>query len=237
MASSSYKMLVFGGNGSLGQAIVTAANSRNWSVVSTSRRAASPPAHGCKIQVEPFAQHPRLEALQRFGPYSAVCWAQGANLNDNVYGFDIDQHLELYKANTLFVLTTLNYLLRFDLLTKPAKMCIVSSIWQCVARQDKLSYSMTKAALQGLVLSASTDMAVDGHLLNAVLPGAVDTPMTRTHLAPEQIAKVSSATKFNRLATLEDISSIVMYLCSPENTGITGQFVTADLGFSRVHLL
>jgi len=69
------------------------------------------------------------------------------------------------------------------------------------------------------------------------LPGALDTPMTHQNLAPEQLKKIIDATKFNRLATLEDVTNMVYFLCSPENTGITGQFISADLGFSHVRIV
>ena len=158
-------------------------------------------------------------------------------MNDSVYRCDPEKHLEIYKANCHYIVETLQFLLESELLVSPARLCVISSIWQTVARQEKLSYTMSKAALQGLVLSASIDLAGDGHLINAVLPGALDTPMTRENLRPEQISKLLSSTKFNRLPSLHDVTSLVMFLCSTENTGITGQFVAADLGFSRVHLL
>jgi NAD(P)-dependent dehydrogenase (short-subunit alcohol dehydrogenase family) len=128
-------------------------------------------------------------------------------------------------------------LLRHNLLERPAKLCVISSIWQNLARQNKLSYCMTKAALQGLVLSASADLALDGHLINAVLPGALDTPMTRHNLDTAQLNTLTSATRFQRLPALGDVTSLVLFLCSTENTGITGQFIAADLGFSNVRLL
>ncbi len=96
---------------------------------------------------------------------------------------------------------------------------------------------MTKAALQGLVLSAAADMGADGHMMNAVLPGALETPMTRKNLTAAQVDGLAAATQFGRLASLEDVASVVMYLCSRENTGITGQFIGADLGFSSVRIV
>jgi 3-oxoacyl-[acyl-carrier protein] reductase len=143
----------------------------------------------------------------------------------------------MYKANCLYILATLRILLEIDALLSPARLCVISSIWQNISRQDKLSYSMTKAALQGLVLSASADLATHGHLINAVLPGALDTPMTITNLTRQQVEKISTATRFNRLSKIEDVVSLVLFLCSAENTGITGQFIAVDLGFSHVHLL
>lgn len=96
---------------------------------------------------------------------------------------------------------------------------------------------MTKAALQGLVLSAAADLGKDGYLINAILPGALDTPMTRKNLAPEQLERLQSATLFNRLPTLADVGSLAYFLCSEGNTSITGQFIATDLGFSHVRIL
>ena|SRR5437667_3257356 len=235
-SDSKYRLLIFGSTGAIGSESVTAALRRNWDVVAAGRKVRSVAGVTC-VRVDPFGDGCGEESLATNGPYDAVCWAQGANFNDNVFNFDLNQHLDLYKANCLFVLVTLKILLTRDLLTRPARLCVVSSIWQILARQDKLSYCMTKSALQGLVSSASTDLAAEGHLLNAVLPGALDTPMTRSLLNPEQISRLEAATKFCRLPRIQDATSLIMFLCSSENTGITGQFIAADLGMSRVHLL
>lgn len=234
---ASGKFLVFGASGAIGSAVVAAGVARGWDVVAATR-ALKPAQEGIRwIQVDPLAQDSSPELLAANGPYSAVCWAQGANTNDSVYDVDLTSHTELYKANCLYILATLKILLERNILEAPARFCVVSSIWQKMARQNKLSYCMTKAALQGLVLSAATDLAADGHLINAVLPGALDTPMTRQNLNEAQINGLSSATLFHRLPALGDVSSLVVFLCSPENTGITGQFIAADLGFSNVRLL
>ena len=116
----------------------------------------------------------------------------------------------------------------------PAKFCVLSSIWQTIAKQNKLSYSVTKSALRGLVLSAANDMAREGHLINAILPGVIDTPMTRENLSHSQISEVKNATQFGRLTSLEDVSNTIYFYCSEQNTGITGNFITADLGFTNV---
>ena len=81
------------------------------------------------------------------------------------------------------------------------------------------------------------ESAKDGILINAILPGALDTPMTRENVAQEQLQKLSSATHFNKLATTEDVANLAYFLCSSQNTGITGQFIATDLGFSHVRLL
>ena len=235
---SAHRLLIFGASGAIGKAITSDAAARGWSVTATARKhPANVPAGVKAVAFDPFTTEYASSELAQAGPFDAVCWSQGANANDSIRDLDMEKHMELYRANCLFILSTLQSLLHAGQLATPAKLVVISSIWQNVARQAKLSYCMSKAALQGLVLSLSADLAADGHLVNAVLPGALETPMTRRNLSAEQIGKLTSATLFGRLPALQDVSSAVLYLCSPENTGITGQFITADLGFSRVRIL
>jgi NAD(P)-dependent dehydrogenase (short-subunit alcohol dehydrogenase family) len=230
MRAAGEHLLIFGGTGAIGTAIGDYAEERGWLVTGVSRR-------GAGLNYDPFDEDCSFAPIAERAPFTAVCWAQGANTTDSIYDVNLDTHMELYRANCLYVVATLQKLLGNRLLSKPARLCVISSIWQNLARQTKLSYCMSKAALEGLVLSASTDLAGEGHLFNAVLPGALETPMTRKNLSPEQISRLTGATRFERLPGLEDVASAVFYLCSTANTGITGQFIAADLGFSRVRIV
>jgi 3-oxoacyl-[acyl-carrier protein] reductase len=231
-------LLVFGASGAIGTAICSGALARGWRVTGVAREMTNVALDGLiAISLDPFEPEFSLQSLHPNAPFTAVCWAQGANLSDSVYDVEPEAHLELYRANVLYIVVTLKALLEHRLLEKPARLCVISSIWQNLARQSKLSYCVTKAALQGLVLSASADLAADGHLINAVLPGALDTPMTRRNLTSEQVERLTGATGFARLPELEDVTSLVCYLCSAANTGITGQFIEADLGFSHVRIV
>lgn len=233
-----HHLLVFGASGAIGNAVCNAAVQRGWRVTGVARQWRKTPATGiATVSLDPFAAGFDGSELAGVAPYDSVCWAQGANRNDSVYDVELDHHLELYQANVVYILATLKLLINGKLLSSASRLCVISSIWQNLARQSKLSYCISKAALQGLILSASADLAKDGHLINAVLPGALDTPMTRRNLQPEQIERLSEAVGFGRLPALEDVASVVCYLCSPENTGITGQFIAADLGFSHVRIV
>ena len=235
MKSNAQHLLVFGATGAIGYAIAEAALARGWEVTGASRSIAEGWLAGAEaLAVDPLSGK---FSLRSETAYTAVCWAQGANCNDSAYDLDLPRHRALYAANVEYILITLQALLAGSLLAPASRLCVISSIWQNLARQNKLSYCVTKAALQGLVLSASADLARDGHLVNAVLPGALETPMTRRNLSAAQIEGIASATGFNRLTSLGDVASAVLSLCSPENTGLTGQFVTADLGFSHVRIV
>ncbi len=231
------RALVFGATGAIGTSISSKFENDSWEVIRVCRNLPKP-SENFFVVFNPFVnEKAQTIDLTSVGKFDAVCWAQGKNATDNVYDVDIEENLELYQANCLYILASLKFLLSEQLLGPNARLCIISSIWQNIARQNKLSYCMTKAALQGLVQSASIDLAKEGVMINAILPGALETPMTRQNLAADQLEKLSNGTFFNRLASLEDVSNLAVFLCSDKNTGITGQFIAADLGFSYARLL
>jgi 3-oxoacyl-[acyl-carrier protein] reductase len=238
MPMSPERLLLFGASGAIGGAILERATAKGWEITGVSRHKPHTLSGATNwIETDPLEPGFDASVFSARAPYSSVCWAQGANHNDSVHDVNFDRHLDIYKANCGYILVTLKALLQADLLARSSRLCIISSIWQNLARQSKLSYCMSKAALQGLVLSASVDLAEEGHLINAVLPGALDTPMTRQNLSPAQIEKLSSSTGFDSLPQLQDVASLVTFLCSAENTGITGQFIAADLGYSHARIV
>ncbi len=236
MAAKPHRLLLFGGTGAIGAAIAQQVATQDWRVTIVARRPVDAAGYICWNPLDAGDTTGR-ETLAAAGPFDAVCWSQGQNRNDSVYDVDVSALASMFEANVSYVVASLHHLLGSSLLSQPARLVIISSIWQKLARQNKLSYSVTKSALQGLVLSAANDLGRDGHLINAVLPGVIDTPMTRRNLSPEQVARVADATQFGRLPQLGDVARTVMFLCSPENTGTTGQFIEVDLGYSRVRYI
>ena len=236
--TSRWRLLLFGASGAVGQAVAEVAGAKGWSVTGVSRSPRPDTVDRSWVHYDPTGEGTSSSGFAAHGPFDAVCWAQGANRQDSVQDFDAAAGADLYEANCLYVARSLNELLAAKLLSPAgARLCVVSSIWQERARQTKLSYSMTKAALGGLVRSASVDLAADGHLINAVLPGVLDTPMTHAAMRPEQVQGVMKATPFNAIPTPDGIARLVGFLCSDQNTVLTGQSITADLGFSNVRLV
>ena len=228
--------VVFGASGSIGQAICAHFRAQEYFVIGVGR-AESAEHFIIKWDGGTKAFSDSMRSLLGSAKVDAVVWAQGMNFNDDVDTFDLSEHLKMYEANVTYILSTLRALTDFSLLQEDARLCVISSIWQNIARQKKLSYCITKSALQGLVQSLSIDLGKQGKLINAVLPGALDTVMTRANLSQEQISRLESITPLGSLPNLADVTSLVAYLCSPENTGITGQFIAADRGFSNARIL
>jgi NAD(P)-dependent dehydrogenase (short-subunit alcohol dehydrogenase family) len=222
---------MFGASGQIGAACRDRLQEDGYEVLATSRK--GDPERAI-VSYDPAVEP---GALPGSGRFEAIVWAQGANLNDSVVDFDADRHRALYEANALFVASSLHALLKADRIADGARLCVISSVWQRVGRTNKLSYMMTKAAVQGLVMSVALDLADRGIVINAVLPGALDTPMTRQNLTGEQIERLANMTPFARLPAMNDVASLVSFLCSSANTSITGQFVAVDLGFEHARLV
>lgn len=216
--------LVIGGFGALGSAVSSQLVIDGFTVLRSSRsvRQEAPDA-------VVFADDIDTDALPVL---DAVVWAHGINVNDSAAAFIDDDLDRLLHVNVTVIARGLRDLLAAGRLAAGARVVVLSSIWQDIARSDKYSYTISKAAVGGLVRAAAMDLAPRGILVNAVLPGVVDTPMTRSMLSAEQIERVESATPAGRIVGPDDVANVVGYLASRRNTAVTGQSLTVDLGFS-----
>lgn len=108
----------------------------------------------------------------------------------------------------------------------------ISSIFSLVTRENRSAYSATKAGLNGLTRTAAVELAPHGILVNAVCPGYVETELTFVNNSPEQLAAITATIPLQRLAQPHEIAKLVSFLCSEENTYLTGQTLVIDGGFT-----
>jgi 3-oxoacyl-[acyl-carrier protein] reductase len=221
--------LVVGGFGALGAAIAAQLEGGGARVLRTSRKTHAGIPDTIALDDD--------DVLGGLPMLQAVVWAQGVNVNDRADTHESEDLSRMFEVNVALIARQLRALSAAKRLAPGARLVVLSSIWEGVARPGKFSYTVSKAAVGGLVRAAAMDLAPQGVLVNAVLPGVVDTPMTRTMLSVEQIEQVESATGFGRMVVPEDVASLVGYLCSPHNTGVTGQSIVVDLGFSLGRLV
>lgn len=163
--------------------------------------------------------------------FEVIIWAQGLNYSDKISNFNYQNLTELLNSNVIFIASCINELSNQKKIKNGARLLIVSSIWQLESRKNKFSYTVSKSALQGLIKSSAIDLGEENILINAVLPGVVDSPMTRKNLSSEQIDEVIKQTALNRLPTPEDVANTASFLVSARNKSITGQSIVIDGGF------
>lgn len=100
---------------------------------------------------------------------------------------------------------------------------------------NRFAYGTTKAAVIGLTKAVAADYVKQGLRCNALCPGTVDTPSLRGRIAaaadPVQAEKDFIARQpMGRLATVDDITPLVVFLLSDASRFITGQAMLVDGG-------
>ena len=217
-------ILIFGGTGSLGSEAVENLRSKGNQVLVATRQKS---AMG-QIQVtDSFSELENIDFK-----IDAVAWFQGANISDSLS--TASEFAEIFETNINFVIKSLGTLINSNLLAKPARLLIVSSIWQRLSRKNKFSYSVSKSAISGIVKSVTADYGSKGITINAILPGVVKNEMTLKNLSGEQIEKIESATPLGKLVTPHEVATIASWLLSTESSGIAGQSITIDNGWSDI---
>lgn len=108
----------------------------------------------------------------------------------------------------------------------------VSSVFSLVTKEKRAAYSAVKSGLNGLTRTVAVEFGPKGILANAVCPGYVETEMTRQNNTQADVQRLAATIPLRRLAQPNEIARFVAFLCSDENTYITGQTLVIDGGFS-----
>ena len=98
--------------------------------------------------------------------------------------------------------------------------------------KPEVAYDTSKGAVRQMTISMAAELAPHGINVNAVAPGTTQTEMTRSSLDTEdglawQLARIP----MGRVGKPDDIASVVLFLCSPEASYITGHTLVADGGW------
>jgi 3-oxoacyl-[acyl-carrier protein] reductase len=106
----------------------------------------------------------------------------------------------------------------------------ISSIGGKLMGARTAAYAASKAAVQALTSAMAQEIGAHGIRVNAVCPGIVRTTRLDDQ-TPDQWAQIIAArVPMRRAGEVEEIASIVVYLCSEHGAWITGQAWNIDGG-------
>lgn len=119
----------------------------------------------------------------------------------------------------------------------------IASINGLVGFAGKAGYNTAKHGVIGLTKVAALETATDGITVNAICPGYVDTELVRNqfedlaktrNVAVEQVLEqvLYPLVPQKRLIEVNEIASLVGYLCSDAAKGMTGQAIVLDGGYT-----
>ncbi len=102
-----------------------------------------------------------------------------------------------------------------------------------VGSPKRTVYCMTKHAVEGLTKAMAVELAPHGIRVNTVAPTFVETPLTKPMLDdPEFREFVLGMIPMQKLASLDDVVSAVLYLVSPGAGIVTGLSLKVDGGWT-----
>ncbi|MFO7835751.1 MAG: SDR family NAD(P)-dependent oxidoreductase [Candidatus Thorarchaeota archaeon] len=101
-----------------------------------------------------------------------------------------------------------------------------------VGYRDLAHYSASKAGVLGFTRAAALELAPNKIRVNAIAPGAIQTPTVDKTLTKELREKTIASIPWQRMGTPEDIANVVAFLASDESEYITGQLLIVDGGLT-----
>jgi NAD(P)-dependent dehydrogenase (short-subunit alcohol dehydrogenase family) len=96
------------------------------------------------------------------------------------------------------------------------------------------AYSASKHGVLGITRNAAIDYARDGIRINAICPGAIDTPMLRAAIERRQRDPQDVADRLSllgRFGTPEEIAKAALWLCSDDASFTVGHALAVDGGY------
>jgi NAD(P)-dependent dehydrogenase (short-subunit alcohol dehydrogenase family) len=109
-----------------------------------------------------------------------------------------------------------------------------SSIGGLIGIPGRAAYHASKHGVLGLTKSAALEYASRGIRINAVCPGAIETPMVAGMLAkePDTMKDILKEQPIGRLGRPEEIAAAVLWLCSPGASFVIGHPLSVDGGYT-----
>jgi NAD(P)-dependent dehydrogenase (short-subunit alcohol dehydrogenase family) len=105
----------------------------------------------------------------------------------------------------------------------------VASLNAHVPMHAGAAYASAKAGVEMLTRNAALELAECGIRVNAVLPGLVQTPLTRRHFDnPDALAAFNARTPLGRPAQPEEIAAPLLFLASAEASYVSGASLLVD---------
>ena len=239
-------VLITGAAGGVGRATVKLFAENHWRVIGVDRQAFGDgfPADGLFIQAD-IADPANIEMIYaRTSTFtttlSAVVNNAAMQITKPLLETSVEEWDRVIASNLRSVF--LGAKLAHPLLKASGAGAIVnvSSVHAVATSANIAAYAASKGGLLALTRAMAIEFAADAIRVNAILPGAVDTPMLRAGLnrnhagggsMPERLENLARRTVNGRIGQPEEIAHAIYFLADHvQSSFITGQALIADGG-------
>ena len=201
-----------------------------------SRELGGAPTFGADLTVEAEVDDLFTRAREALGSVD-VCAAvagQWPSGDVPVWELPLERWEQTLRTNLTATFLTARAFLRELERNGGGSLVMISSTAGVFGEAGHADYAAAKSAIAyGLLLSLKNEVvrAAPSARVNVVCPGWTASPMTRGHVEPEQVARITRTMALRKVAQADDVAAQVVVLASDVLSGhVTGQVVTVAGG-------
>ena len=239
-------VLITGAGGGIGRAAVHHFAANNWRVIGVDRNEFGKdfPQDGCFIQADISNPESTEQIFREARAFNSTLHALVNNAAVQVAKPLVETTVEEWDA---VMASNLRSVFLFVKLAHPLMKAAgggaivnVSSVHAIQTSANIAAYAASKGGLLALTRAMAIEFAPDNIRVNAILPGAVDTPMLRAGLdrghagrgdMQERLDNLARRTVSGKVGKPEEIASAIYFLADNEQSSfMTGQALVVDGG-------
>ncbi len=180
----------------------------------------------CRAMVE--------EAAQKLGGLDILVNNAGINIRKQPQDYSIEEWKQVLDTNLTSAFVASQTAYPHMKRAGGGKIVNIGSMMSIFGASFTTPYAASKGGIVQMTRALATAWARDNIQVNAVLPGWIDTALTRGARKDVQglHERVLARTPAGRWGEPQDLSGIAVFLCSPASDFITGTAIPVDGGYS-----